>query len=204
MKQKKTPSSAPAEAKSNENKEKSNHKALKLTLFFLFLLVIILILLWLLRGKTTISGQYPENVKSSALECTSSSASYAKKLGTLSETSKETKISAVFYGDDDFNMISLRHVLTFASNLAATQAEAVAHANFNFSLHGAGYDDTTTFDNNFTILDNQLVVSIHGKKRDWNTFNKGYFMIESEEMPETLSALKTTYEAQGFSCRVIE
>ena len=125
------------------------------------------------------------------------------RLGNISPDSIETKISSIFFENEEFSTISLTQTLTFPSRERAVKAEAVAHANFNWALHAAGHDPST-FDNKFTILDNRLVISVHGKKRDWESFNRAFFMVQSEEMPATLAALQSEYEAQGFSCQIIE
>lgn len=180
--------------------EKKDHRILKLLGFLLFLLIIILIILWLLRGRTTVSGQYPENVKNEYLDCVSEEIDYAK-LGNYDVTTKEKEleITATFKGGDTLTMISVKDKLTFFSNHDAVIAEARAHANFNFSLRGPGYD-TNKFDNKFSIVGEKLIVNLTGKAGEIDEYAKDYFLIESDKIPETLAEYKDEYEAQGFTC----
>lgn len=58
-------------AEKDKPKEKENHKVAKLIGILLFLLIVVVIIIWLLRGKITTTGQYPENVKIESLKCES-------------------------------------------------------------------------------------------------------------------------------------
>ena len=200
MKQKKTPSSAPAEAKSNENKEKSNHKALKLVIFLIFLLTIILIILWLLRGKTTTTGKYPDNIKNESLECTSDELIY-EKLGNFGVTpdATELKITMIFTGSESLLSLGIKNLLTFSSNHDAVIAEARAHANFNLSLQAINYD-SGKFDNKFSINSDKLLVNLTGKSSDINEYDKSYFMIKSDKLPASLPDYQAEYESLGMKC----
>lgn len=186
--------------KKKVKENKKDHKFLKLFFFLLFLLIIILIIIWLLRGTKTISGQYPENVKNEYLDCVSGEIDY-KKLGDygVEVKEKELEVTATFKGEETLTMISVKDKLIFFSNHDAVIAEARAHANFNFSLRGPGYD-TDKFENKFSIVGEKLIINLAGKAGEIDEYGKDYFLIESDKIPETLVDYKKEYEAQGFTC----
>lgn len=181
--------------------EKKDHRVLKFLGFLLFLLIIILIILWLLRGKTTVSGQYPANVKNESLECISKELIYPK-LGSFSPSPRENELvlTAVFSGEETLKSLSVKELMTFESNSDAIVAEARTHANFNIGLRPYNYS-TGKFENKFSIMDNKLLVNLTAKASELDEFSKGYFLIASEELPSTLSEFRAEYENQGFSCR---
>ena len=183
----------------NENSEQKSHKPLKLTLFFLFLLIIILILLWLLRGKTTTTGKYPENIKNESLECVSDELIY-EKLGSFNEPiATNLVITAVFRGSDSLLSLGIKNLLTFSSNHDAVIAEAKSHANFNFSLQALNYD-SGKFDNKFSIIGDKLLVNLTGRSNDINEYDKSYFMIKSDKLPASLPDYQAEYESLGMKC----
>lgn len=187
--------------KKQQTEQRVEHKVLKLFCLLLFLLVIVIIIIWLLRGKTTTSGQYPANVKTESLECTSVETIYPK-LGKFSPIPKETNltITAIFSGENELQTISLKNLMTFNSNSEAIVAEAVAHANFNIGLHSYGYN-ISKFENKFSISEEKLLVNLAARVKEIDERSKDYFLITSEILPTTLNDYKNEYEANGFSCR---
>jgi len=190
----------PAKKEEKEDGEKT-HRVRNLILFLLLIAVIVIIILWLLRGKTTTTGQYPANVKNESLECISTTLTYPK-LGTVSPAPKETNLTltAVFSGEDTLRTISVKNLMTFESNSEAVVAEARTHANFNIGLRAYNYG-TEKFENKFSIMSDKLLVNLTAKSKELDEFSKGYFLITSEQLPTTLTDFKQEYEAQGFTCR---
>lgn len=189
------------ESKEKSVSEKKDCKGLKLAIFFLVLLIIILIILWLLRGKTTVSGQYPANVKNESLECVSTELIYPK-LGSFSPAPIENELvlTAVFSGAESLKFLSIKNLMTFESNSEAIIAEARTHANFNIGLRPYNYG-TEKFENKFSIMSEKLLVNLTAKASELDEYSKSYFLITSEEIPSTLSEFQAEYEAQGFTCR---
>ena len=201
MEKKKTTPSAPAETKPQENKEeKNNHKVLKLAAVLLFIIIIVLIILWLLRGKTTTSGRYPDNEKDISLVCETKEKIY-EKLGsfTPTPTESELKITAIFHGETELNRLSIKNLMTFESQSEAVVAEARSHANFNLGLQALNVD-SGSYENKFSILEKQLLFNLTARKSDITDFSKAYFMLKSDKLPETLSEYRSEYEAQGLKC----
>jgi len=185
-----------------KEKSKKEHKAVKLVTFLLFIATIAIIILYLLHGKTTTSGQYPENVKNESLTCESSVITY-EKTNNVNSDDKDLKISMVFAGAESLSSASLKYTLRFQSYEAAHSAEAISHAQFNLALQALGYD-ASKFNNKFSILDNELVISLSlGSDKTLDDTTRSYFLVdyvEDDQLPRTLAEYKSNYEKQGFSC----
>ena len=182
--------------------EKKDRRVLKLLGFLLFLLIIILIILWLLRGRTTVSGQFPANVRNESLVCESNDITY-EKVDSVNSSDKNLKISMVFDGEASLSSTSLKYTLHFASSGEAHSAEAVSHAQFNLALQALGYD-AGKFNNKFSEIGSDLIITLNlssGKTLDDTT--RSYFLVEytdSGNPPETLSEYRHNYKSQGFAC----
>ena len=189
-------------AKRKQEKPAKDHRARKLVIFLLFLIIIILIILWLLRGRTTISGQYPENVKNESLVCSSNSL-IPPKMTYLDSSEKEVKISAIFRGGTELKSLFLVYSLAFESGDAAYAAEAKSHAKFNESLYTLNYK-VDKFDNKFARYENNLSITLNISKSELDEASAPFFMLTPDDhlkiTQETLSDFKQIYEAQGFKC----
>ena len=180
--------------------EKKDQRILKLLGFLLFLLIIILIIIWLLRGKHTTSGRFPENVKNESLTCISYDIVPPKISSAYSED-KELRINAIFNGTDDLKSISLIYTTNYSSSDEAYAYEAKSHAEFNNGLSASGYS-STEFSNKFSRYDSSLIISLYTIKDRIDDFSAPYFMINrlSDVYPSSLRDYKRMYEQQGFTC----
>ncbi|MBQ6147761.1 hypothetical protein IJI70_02890 [Candidatus Saccharibacteria bacterium] len=188
--------------KKRTKEKKKDHKLLKLFSSLLLLLIIILIVVWLLRGTRTVSGRYPENLKNEYVECISNDITY-DKANEISSDDKELKISMIFYGDKEFNSANLKYTLHFSERLEAAQAESLLHAQFAKNLAESGYS-FEKFSNKFSIIDSDLVLTLHTSDGKMDDRAKSYFVVDgldSGELPVTLVEYKNSYEAKGFSCK---
>lgn len=182
-----------------EPKEKGNHKVAKLVGILFFLFIVIAIIIWLLRGKTTVNGQYPANITNESLSCSSSSIEY-QKVSKRSAKSTELKMTMVFSGTEKLVSGSLRYILRYDNHSEAVNSEAVNHANFGTELASRNLK-FTEFDNKFTILDEILEVSLRASASSINEYTADYFLIDTKnELPKTLEEYKKNYESQGFAC----
>lgn len=188
--------------KKKENKKKKNHKGIKLAVFLLFLAVIVFIILWLLRGKTTTSGQYPANIRNESLVCESNSIIY-EKVDNVHSDNRELKISMVFNDTKKLGSASLKYTLHFTSSEEAHSAEAVSHAQFNLALQALGYD-AGKFNNKFSEIGSDLVITLNlTSDKSLDDATKSYFLVdyaEDNRLPESLSDYRRNYESQGFTC----
>ena len=182
--------------------DNKDHRVRNFIVLLLFLAVIIFILLWLLRGKTTTTGRYPENVKNESLECESSQTIYSKA-DKIDSSNKETRIIMIFYGEDELSSGSLKYTLHLDDHLQASQAESILHAQFARNLTISGYK-FEEFDNKFTVIDGDLVITLHLSDKEVDEQSKDYFFVEQtgeNRFPRTLSEYRANYEKQGFTCK---
>lgn len=187
-----------------EKPEKKNRKGLKLAIFLIFIAIIVIVILWLLRGKTTTTGHYPENLRNESLECIAKDLVY-EKTNQVHPISTEMRIVAIFYGESEMNSLNLKYSMRFQSDTDSAAAEAIAHVQFaeNLSYSGLSYEE---FNNKFTRLDNELVLTLYnsgGKMKQEPMY--GYFLIEKNSdrdyYPNSLSEIRKNYESQGFTCK---
>lgn len=184
-------------------KEGKSHRARNLILFLTLIVIIILIILWLLRGKTTTRGQYPENVRNESLVCESTAISYPK-ITRADSDKKELQISLIFYGEEELKSASLTYTLYYSSEEKVTASESFAHAEFNKGLYSLGFD-SEKFSNKFARFSDRLVVSLFANASDINEYAGSYFMINVNDlavMPKTIFEYQKQYTSQGFSCKM--
>ena len=193
--------------KGNKKKEKlddskNDYRIRNLVLFSLLIVVIVAVILWLLRGKTTTSGQFPENVKTESLTCVSTKL-VPEKLNGATSSDREVKISAIFRGADDLKSISLVYTLNYASPDEAYGYEAKSHAEFNKALAASGYS-VSKFSNKFSRYDNKLIISLSANNNEIDQISASYFMLnigEKGELAKTITDYMQNYEMQGFACK---
>ncbi|MBQ2638155.1 hypothetical protein IJF89_00525 [Candidatus Saccharibacteria bacterium] len=192
---KKDQSEKPTKAEQNE----TTHRTRNLILSLALVIIIILIILWLLRGKTTTSGQYPANIRNESLSCASTDKSY-EPANRISSNDKELKIDMIFYGTEKLSSASLKYTLTFISNEEAYSAEAFNHAGFNLDLQNRGFS-SGEFNNKFTLIDNTLVLTLHADADALSEdLAREYFLLSRNNLPTTLQDFRQHYEAAGFAC----
>ncbi len=185
----------------SENKKK--HKALKLVIILLVLAIIVAVIIWFLRGKTTTTGRFPENIKNESLECNIANLTY-EKTNRISPAESDTKVTMIFYGLDQLSSINFRYTMHLASNKEAGEAEAITHVQLaeNFADSGLSYEE---FDNKFTRVDSDLTLSLYSSEELKKDTMYGYFLInklqDTNQYPSTLKEYRKNYEAQGFTCK---
>lgn len=180
-------------------KEEKSHRTRNLVFFLTLVIVIILAILWLLRGKTTTTGQYPENVKNEYLDCISKNTTYSK-VGDVSSDEKELRATMVFLGKEELSSISIKYTLNFADKSAASYAEPIVNTRFHENIAEV-IDQYSAFNNKVTLLDDAIVVTLHASKTDLkDDLAKEFFLIPKTKSPATLSDYREIFEVQGFTC----
>ena len=191
-----------SEHNKKDNSEK-NHKALKSAGFCFFLAIIVIIIIWLLRGKTTTSGRFPENVKNESLECNIANKIY-EKTNNISPASTEMRVTMIFYGEKEFNSINFRYAMHLSSVKEAGEAEAITHVQFaeNLGYSGLSFEE---FNNKFTRIDNDLILSLYSSEKFKKDTAYEYFLVgknaDTGAYPESLEEFRKNYELQGFTCK---
>ena len=202
---KKKDSKAKLEPKPEQKTDKSEktHRTRNLILFLVFIAVVILIILWLLRGKSTTSGRFPENIKNESLECNIANNVY-DKTNNVVPANTETRVTMIFYGENEFSSINLRYTMHLASAKEAGEAEAIAHVQLaeNLGDSGLSYEE---FNNKFTRIDNNLTLSLYNSEKFKKDTAYEYFLINKDAStgayPKTLEDFRKNYESQGFACK---
>jgi len=187
------------EKEGETEKDEKSHRVRNLILFLTPAIIIVLIIIWLLRGKTTTTGQYPANVRNESLSCLATDKAYEPANRTSSDN-KELKIDMIFYGIEKLSSVSLKYTLTFASNEEAYSAEAFNHAGFNLGLQNRGFS-SGLFNNKFSLMDNVVVLTLRADANELDEeLAREYFLLDRDELPETMSDFRRHYESTGFSC----
>ncbi|MBQ3294383.1 hypothetical protein IJG98_01470 [Candidatus Saccharibacteria bacterium] len=187
--------------KPDESDKNNDHRIRNLILFLALIAIIVLIILWLLRGKTTMTGQYPENVSNESLTCVSANTQY-EKTSWIDSDNKELKINAIFNGTESLKSISLIYTLYYADEGEAYYAEAKSHAQLNDGFAAIGFD-VQKFDNKFARYGNKLIISLTANKSEINEYSASYFLLPVEDdglKLKTISDYKNAFENQSFSC----
>lgn len=179
------------------------HRLRNFIVLILVLALIVLIIIWLLRGKTTTSGRFPENVKNESLECNIANKIY-DKTNNVSPANTETRVTMIFYGESEFSSINFRYTMHLASVKEAGEAEAITHVQFaeNLGYSGLTYEE---FNNKFTRIDNDLILSLYSSEKFKKDTAYEYFLINKDAStgayPESLEDFRKNYESQGFTCK---
>ncbi|MBR2587387.1 hypothetical protein IKE71_03405 [Candidatus Saccharibacteria bacterium] len=179
--------------------KKNDYRARSLVIFLILVVIIVLVVLWFLRGKTTITGQYPANVRNEYLDCAANNIVYAK-VGSVDSKQKELRATMVFLGKEELSSISIKYTLEFADKAAASYAEPIVSTRFHENIAKV-IDQYGAFNNKVTLLDDTIVVTLHASKTDLeNELAKEFFLIPKAESPTTLSDYREAFESQGLTC----
>ena len=187
--------------KEQKSSEPGNKKRfLKLAGFLIFLLVVGGVIFWFLHGKTTVSGNFPANITTESLACSSDGSTY-EKVSYNGSLKNRARITIIFEGTESLRNYSLSYTMSFSSNAAAKSAEGVIHYNFgrDLSANGFGFSE---FDNRFSIQSNELIISLYASKEDLARKNAApFFMLEEGNHLATLVDYRTFLESINFTCR---
>lgn len=193
------------DSRKKRTKETSNKKKvfLKLLIFFLFLIGTIVVGYYFLRGTETVSGRFPDDLKNESLECIANNIEYPYTDAVRPESS-ETKITAIFYGKEEFSSASFKYTMNFKTPYDAGVAESLSHAQFVNVLTPLGFD-FGEFNNKFSIIDNKLILTLHTEENVSDEKSGKFFLItklpEENRIPKSLNEYRKNYELQGFSCK---
>lgn len=186
-----------------KEKPKGNHKAIKLVSFLLVLAIIIIVIIWLLRGKTTTSGKYPEDVRNESFTCEGDGVAY-QILGELPNTKKNLKISGIFKGGESLKSLSIIYTLYYDNYDEVVASEAVRHADMNFALSAAGFSPSK-FNYKFSRFDSYLTLQLYATTNDIDEIAAPFLMIDTNDELKvdvaTLDEYVSNYEAKGLSCK---
>ena len=189
--------------KNQQNRPSMNDYRLRnLALFISILIIASGAVIWLFRGKTTTSGEYPSPVITQSLLCRKANAQYPKITGADSEN-KKIEITMIFNGTTSLRKISLDYTLFYNTAAEIKKANITARNRFGVDLGNTNFP-VTVFDNKFSSYEDRLVISMYGTENDISDeLRASYFMVNLKEqasIPKSLNDYKEVYESQGFNC----
>lgn len=169
---------------------------------FLVLIAGIFLVWFLMKGKTTISGNWPEPETSQSITCEIDNFAYPFFAYDKS-TKKNIKINIIFNNDNLYS-IALINTLYYDTENAIASSEAINHASMGLSF--ADNDlDAESLGMSFSKLQDSLKMSLYAKKSEINNQSAKYFMLEktSADGAYTFDEIKYLYENKGFNCKII-
>lgn len=156
----------------------------------------VLITWFLLRGQTTVAGDFDESEHSTSLNCAAKNFLYPYFKIDNAEGA-ETEIIAVFTDNGKkIESIALTQKMYYESDDAARGSEATNHAMMNESFGTLLGADALNV--NYYSGDKTMRMQIYAKGKDYNLNTRKYFLINTTS--EKMSDIEENYIEQGFKC----
>jgi hypothetical protein len=168
-----------------------------LPVIFIILIVVVFVMLWfLMRGRTTITGNGSETEQTRAISCSVSNLDYP--FFDFNESSEQsTRINATFKGNK-IESISLIHKMAYEDPTTLKKSEASNHAAMNNSFGNILGADAlgVTYD----TANGEFQMTLYATKGELNEHSRKYFLFE---VPlANMQEYVDHYERQGFKCVV--
>lgn len=167
----------------------------------LLLLGIAIWLYYLMQGKTTTTGNYPEDVKSITLACEAKDMLYPIY---SHDNSKEKEINVrIAFTNDKMSSMSLTSKLYYEDDRSAELSETYNHGSMNkkFGADGLGAD---AFSANYSKTNNKMIMTLYMTSGEYNSVSGKYFLINDVKKDAPISEFEDNYESQGFTCEVAD
>lgn len=176
---------------------KRNLKISAIIIGIILAVIIIVLFILLLNGKTTTTGNYPDNVSDESLTCTANNIKYPF-FTYDNATKKEAEINILF-SRDKLKSIALTYSLYYDNQQSITGSEAHNHAamNISFGKNGMGADALNA---NYAKLENRMRMSLYANGNEISNISLQYFFITTNSIPENVAAFKNIYQGIGFKC----
>ena len=181
-------------------KKKSN--LLTVLSFSLCIFAVLVFFVFMMQGKTTTSGGYPENTKDGSIICNNNGLDYP--FFRYDESiKKDTEITALF-NDENLKSISLRYTLSYSNESLATTSEAQNHAAMNINF-GNNQLEADAFSARYSKNGNKMIMNLYASQSDLKTTNGNrYFLLDNLSIDSSIEQYKDYYEKQGFICKINE
>lgn len=163
----------------------------------LILVAIVLMIIFLLRGETTVTNSTTTEAKNTTLSCSTAGLDYPFFRYDES-TSKETKITAIYSGED-FKSIALFQTMYYDDESLVKGSEAQNHAAMNISFGESGLE-ANAFSAAYSMQDDKMEMSLYATNSDFNTNAGKYFLANGYSYKSAIDKLEKNYEDQGFEC----
>lgn len=166
--------------------------------FIMIGLAVILILIFFLRGKTTVTGEFPKSVADSSMKCAGDNIEYPFIHYNEPVTQSTTSANIVFKGEK-IGEISLLLADRFSDERAASAGASVAHADMNqsFASNGLIADALSA---GYQVSDSTLKMNLFAPADELDRNSSQYFLLDSAMRSKSMAEIKTYYEEHGFIC----
>lgn len=183
-------------------KRRERKKILDFLEKFLVLVVIlclVVVITLMLRGKTTTSGQHPEDVKDDTLSCFATGKEYPF-FRIKSGRGSETKIEAIFHLGE-LKTISLQQTLFYDSVDEIIASEAHNHAAMNIKFGELGLK-ADAFTARYARYDDKMIMTLFSKGEEFDEVAEKFFFADFENggKDKTRDGFERNFENQGFVC----
>lgn len=183
-----------------DNKRKTS-KWLVPTGLVLIFVAIIMMLVFLLKGQTTIIGEYDGQKNTETLVCESNDLAYSFFAFDGSD-SKSLKINAIF-NESTIQSISLVYKLNYHDGDTQYYSESRNHSEMNqyFSKDGMKPDSMNA---KYSAINNALQFSIFVDRNDITSKTIKYYMLNNVYNVEKLSIKEAAeyYNKKGLGCKI--
>lgn len=164
------------------------------------LIVIVIIILG--RGRTTVTGKYPEDYKSRSLSCNVDNMMYP--VFTYDYADKKTMEVKIIFGNEGPESFYLRQILYYHTKENIAGGEAHNIAALYKSFYADGMNDGA-LGSKFAKLDDSVQFTLFAPKKEMSQVKYKYFLLDrSAETMTGVEEYKNAYEKQGFVCTVSE
>ena len=148
----------------------------------------------LMRGQTTVSGNFPDDVKSEILICRKTGIPYPYMQYDKSN-GKNIEITIVFE-NNALNSISLIYTLHYTNSETAEISRTANMVDMNHSF-GAKYGPGA-FNARYVVNDTDMQTSLFATSDDLKDGGAEFFLIDNS--PKNLNDYRKNYVSQGFNC----
>lgn len=168
----------------------------------LICVAVVCLLLFLMNGKTTITGENEGTKVQEKIVCTSNDTAYPLFSYDNSDQ-KSIEVTATFQ-DDELDSIALIYKLYYSDAEMIEKSESVNHGELNILSQDEGFGPDA-FNATYGKLKDALQLSLFAKKDDLNNKAMKYFMLSKLNMtPYTQEKITKLYNEQGLDCEIRE
>ena len=164
--------------------------------------VFVVLLVLFGKGKTTVSGKYPEDYKSRSLTCEIERKLYP--VFTYDYSDRKTMEVKIIFGNEGAESFYLRQILYYHTmeNIAGGEAHNIAALYKSFYADGM---NDGALGSKFAKLDDSVQFTLFAPKKEMSQVKYKYFLLDrNAEQMTSVEEYKKAYENQGFVCTVSE
>lgn len=192
------------EENNNKSKKKKSNTGIIVCLIVFIIAILGLILFFLTRGKTTTSGNYPDNVSDESLVCSGENIDYP--FFTYDNAIKKTAEIKALFSNNELKSIALTYSLYYNDVQSITASEAHNHAAMNKSFGEIGLNKADAYNAKYAKMEDRMQMSLYASGSEIDDTALKYFFIDTNhgETPNTVADVKAVYEEKGLQCEEVK